>query len=480
MPEETGKVQHIAADEYGEYLCIVYRAKQLLYSRGVKEVYTIDTETPNRSYIDKGRLINVYKQKISIQKIHDIMQRRTASKQYEIRKNSRVDKIDRIVQEKERTIVVGKNLIEVTHTDMLDEAAEETKTLFGLYDKEVNVSTVLRVKGPVLIKPEPVTFIAERIQREYITLWGMVVVYTTGIEVYRKDTNEYKLEYIYKCKARTVHTRESIVPESRVYIVDGIHIVEMKQSGPYKVQQIEEGSTVHIGSMSMLVTESKAAYVVKIQSASRVINTNTTINTSKGISISTEKIVHKTDSTEKERAQMLNRLTESIEAYTEELKKYKQIDYAIVEDKTKTEQLLIVEKIVNTMRTEVCNNIMILVLALQEKIKQTECTAKDICTMRDTVVKKKEALADRNKNILQKADRIVKAIEAANKEVKAMTNSKSKEVEQIRERIKTLQTAVERRAQEHKEDKKSNTDISMLKQQREYLLKKIQIMKALQ
>ena len=92
IEDNTDKIQYIATDEYGEYLCIVYRTKQVLYSRGAKSTYKIEAAMPNKSYIDKGKVISVYKQKICIQNIHDIVQRRTQSMQYDVEKNSRIDK----------------------------------------------------------------------------------------------------------------------------------------------------------------------------------------------------------------------------------------------------------------------------------------------------------------------------------------------------------------------------------------------------
>ena len=329
------------------------------------------------------------------------------------------------MQEDDRIILAGMNMVEVAHINILDEEVVGSKMLSRLYNKDVDVCTLLHVKGPVLMKPEPVTFIAERVHVEYNTLWGMIVVYRTGIEVYKKDKKDYKLEYIYKCSAQVVDIRDSIMPYSRVYIVDGIYIVEMKQSGPYIVKQIEKGSIVHVGAISMLVRDTNRVYIVKIPSVSTVTK------------VSTERKVYTIEDTQNREVEVHRTLIESIELCKEELQNYAYIDYNLVKNKTEIEQMLITEKILNKVKSKICNNVMILELALQEKIKHIEEIAKHTERMEHTVEKKIEALADRNKKILQKMQGVVEAIEVANKEVRTR-NSKNKEVEQIKERIRAI------------------------------------------
>jgi len=457
---ELGDVCKAVTDESGEYLFLVFRRKHVLYGRRERRTYEIEAEMPISSYIDKGKIVNLYKNTINVYAISDIISKKTNPKQFTIRKDRRIDVIDKLVCHKGRVILSGGRMIELSYADILSDPVELRKlTIFAIEEELKKVTISMRVKKPVLMKPEPITFMGEDIQKEYFTEWGLVVVYATGVEVYRTEGENYRLEYVYTCAPEIVRARESLEISQRVFLKNGREVVEIKKTGPFKIAEVEEQARVFSGTSWILVLSSEN-YVVGA------------FGTRKSV-----RIKEKAEITEKHR-ELQQSLVMSAEECKIALDKYAKIDYKIIEGRTEVEQKIIVEKILNSFKAQVSNRFLVISLLLQEKLRWTKSAAEEMESCRKEIFHRAEKLADKNKCTIERASKIVEMLNRAQREV-SKKGKETKEETEIRKRIGRIQENIRRNKEHREETSKMKGPLCLLRQQKELLLKKIESLQRL-
>ncbi|KAI5192175.1 hypothetical protein NECID01_1830 [Nematocida sp. AWRm77] len=451
--KKHGKLYCAETDEGGEHLLLGFRSMQVVYSRAEKEFKEMEMPVGAAYYLERNRIFSLTPASIAVYEAHT----QHKLKLLKIKETERLGQVNKLVYTEQRILLAGSKLMETTHENLFSEGIPKVYTLFQLEDQmqKLTIVQTLRVKRPVLICPEPITFIAEKIQREVFTEWGLVVVYRTGVEVYRSKKGNYRLEYIYRSTPELVEGRRTLFPERQVFIKDGTKIVELTSSGPFYVGDVEESAKVFQGASFLLVL-SLTNYTLSLLPGPQPVP-------------AAEKDVHPGDTAVKQG------LSDAAERVHLAIEKYKEIDYSILEGKTEREQTLLLEKILNSFKETVTNNLLILSLSLQERAAYLCEASKDLASMECALHRQTKELAEGNSSLLSRLSSTAEYLKRIHVHLSAQEKD-SPEVQRVRERIKGMEEKIKQKERAHLQSPEQKQTVSLLKHHKSFLQKHITIL----
>lgn len=456
ITRRLGKVYALSADETGEQLLLVFRAKQVLYTRVGHSLKEIDVPAGIAHYLDRHRIFNLTATGVSVYETRQ----QTKEKLFKIKGSDKLGQVNQLVYTGQRVMLAGSRLVEMSYEDLFSEGVADKYLLFSLEDQLSRLSIVqtLRVKRAVLVCPEPITFIGEPIQQELFTEWGLVIVYQSGAEVYRSDQADYQLVYIYRCAPEVVASRASVFPKKKVLIKDKQDVVELTRSGPFRVAVVEATAKVFLTTTQLLVFSSTNYAVSLLAPITRPLPAGPAARPAD-------------TAVKQELAGAAERVLQSIQ-------KYRELDYSLLQGRSEKEQVLLLEKILNSFKETATDTALVLSLSLLEKIKYLQDLSQDLRSMKQELARKAADLAERNQAVLARVAGTVRQLQDVHAQVSTQ-EADSPVVAALRQRIAATAERVKRQAAEFLSHPETRQTAALLRQQQQLLQRRVQTLQLL-
>ncbi|KAI5187237.1 hypothetical protein NEHOM01_2033 [Nematocida homosporus] len=454
---KLGENPNVLADENGEYLLFGFKKRQIIIPRHTQERLEVRLDsTPLATYIDKGKLVNLFNQGLTVYSLLDLSRKIDRPRVFTFKSDKRLSfcQLNKLSLLDNRLVLSGDMMLELTPSNILEtDSTSNTKLLFA--EATITYSrTTLAIKGPVLMKPEPLTFIGEEISQEVFTTWGLVVVYHTGLEVYRAQDSEYHLVYVYKTKGRVVPLRPSLFAVKHVFLQDTTQLIELQQDGPFIISSVTATEEVL----------SLGEHLLVLGPQPQVLSTTAPVTPLV--------IPDRPLPVPAEETGIRSGLITAADNILATLRKYQTLDLAIINGRPKEEQKLLLEKILNTFKADVTNKSLILALSLQEKISYLQDTATEIYTLSQAINNQTQKTDNTRQKIITRIATLISQIKETRTQLTPQTSHPA--VEELRTRITALKQQVDQESTRlQRERSQIIGQLHLLKQQNAFLRRKI-------
>ncbi|KAI5191544.1 hypothetical protein NEMIN01_1570 [Nematocida minor] len=454
FPAISPSFSKVISTECGEYLVFTQKNVQTVYNPSLNYMDTVTLSgKPTRTLIDKFAVINLLYNEIHIYHIN----KKGHISKYKIPQSKLINKyrIRKIARQDGRMLLIEDKLVEIR---LRIKESQSTGADIGGLDMMINVG----MKSPVLIEPEPITFCAKPLEDILCTTWGGVMKYETGMEVYSRNYENYKLEYIYKTDGEIISTQDRVEAEEKLFLQetsqdqDGsvVNIVEIGKDGPVVIFQIKKKEKVYVINKSTFLVTGVVDRVVRCKKDTGTYH-------APAVELSKEKNIQRKES-------------EVIEESMEYLRGYRNIEF-VLEDASEEENAMYIEKILNSFKEDVTAKILALGIMLSKKIEYIKETKEEIEKIEEKTRERICEASDKNERIIGRMSRIIKDMQdLKDKDINEDRNTLErihvlkKKIEELKEKVKTKSTQ-ERLVKEKGE-------YCLLKQQNEYLMKKLETM----
>ncbi|KAI5171027.1 hypothetical protein NEFER03_0429 [Nematocida sp. LUAm3] len=340
---EHGDSPRVFADEQGNYIFFGFIGGGVLFSLVTEEYYAVEyLGVFVTAYLERKKLIILFESSFIVSSIYDVIHKNKRDKVYVLRNSEKIGEKKKIVVSKStgRVLVSGERLFEIESPDIFQDRSNSIVQIEDKLSRRVS----LRVTSPVLMRPEPLTFITEEVEEEIFTEWGLIVIYRTGIEAYKKESANYRLSYVYKGEFTSLKRKDTVYEEKKAFVRNKTQIVEITESAPLLFHETKESS--YLLNEHILLESKKILLILRKE-------------------IDYEQEITSTPKKEKS----INRsLIDSTDILISNIKKYKAIDYSLIEKREEEEQILLLKKLLNSFEKEISNNLQILFLSLKEKL----------------------------------------------------------------------------------------------------------------
>lgn len=497
------RIIRICADTKGDYVLIQLENDQFIFSRHTRKLYLIPHPcTPSFTSLDQGIIINLFETAITTHSLLGLLKNASATNTFIFRVSYLMQDNIKLVTTAGNTLIQGDLLLELdAPNDLLlpsDTAKGPTKKLFQR-DANTSSSASVSIRRCVLLKPEPITFLHEKQENVYFAEWGMVILYETGAEIYKRQGKDYRLGYIYKSKLIKVNSRPTSLPEKQLFFISNsvsisntstisntsgntAQVIELKEDAPFLTWEIplEDKTRADKDSLDSLIIFHCGSYLLDLsRGRALLLPQETHISTQLGSLGHPPSIIPqapaKTNSfsgkeEEKTVSEALLKKAASIQEY---LMKYSTLNYSFLVGRQEQEQELLLERVLVSLRKNICSKVLALLMTLKEKLLYLERAQTETLEVKNQSGNALIGRADKASALIKRLERTLSQVQQL-KEALARKEKESPEVSALRDRIKEIAAAVKvSKILPRSRKAEQEAQLLLLKQQRAFLRRKI-------
>lgn len=451
FPRISPSFSRVQCTETGDYLIFTQKNVQTIYNPAINYLDKVTLAGfPTTTLVDRYTIINVIQNEMHIYQINS----KESTIKYRIEQSRLVNryKIRRITKQDEKILLLEDKIIEIKLK------TKDMKPSILLGAGSLDQIKIVPLEKPVIIEPEPITFCTEPLEEIVCTKWGGIMKYTTGIEVYRNNYGQYKLEYIYKTAGKILNMQDMLEAEEKIYIEEKTEkerrIVEIGKDGPILMLSLKEREKAHLINSNTILVQGMTDRIVKCVREERTYQTAS-------IEMKEEKSIQMKED-------------EIIEESMEYIKKYQEIEY-VLPNATEEENALYIEKILNSFKEDVTTKILTLSIMLSKKISYIKEMSEDIERIEEKTKKKVCEVSEKNEDIIRKMGILIKEMQMIKDTHVEEDDGIQDKIAHLKDRMAQIKEKIHNRFTQEKITKQKG-EYFLLKQQNEYLMKRLKML----
>ncbi|KAI5135422.1 hypothetical protein NEAUS06_1489 [Nematocida ausubeli] len=444
----------VVATAHGEYLIFTEKNTQTIYNplMNYKSTVTLPN-APGTILVDNYSIVNLFYNEIYIYCIKDMQIRR-----YMVEQNKLISKyrIRRLYRQEDRVLLMEEKILEIN-------LKIKDRQYQGLGTLSADDKKTVMIRKPVIIEPEPVVFCAEPISEIVCTTWGGIIKYTTGMEVYSMNGENYSLAYIYKTEGTFINGKEQMEVQRRVFVREkekqtenGLEcgILEIGKTGPIQIFSIKKTEKIYVINDTTFLVEGETDRIVRYRTEQNAYQ-------AAPIELSKERDIQKKE----------NNL---IETSIEYLRKYKSIKY-VLEGATEEENALYIKKILNSFKEDVTMRVMSLGIMLENRIRYVKDVSNEIKIIEKATKEKIKEVTAKNEKIISRMGQIIDEIKHIYERDLQKKEEPSEHIQALKSQIQELKKKVQE-PKTTRDFTKLKGEYYLLKEQNRYLMKRLDLL----